>query len=813
MVLIRFLLLISLLSFPAESLFAADPVAAPTSTPAAAVAEQPPKDPVLSDLGPKRAEFAEFVEKSLGELAKLAELKDVAEKNLTLSTQLKDAQQQLSDMGDPSGWYVDRLTQVSGQFRQLRRGFETQQNELTSRQQKVETIQKRLEEESSFWSSWTARIKEQKLKVPARTVRQVESDLKAVGAALKKTVAAIILQQEKVGSNQQQIAAELERLESALAQLRKETFRKNAFSFFSPHFYEQLTSELLAQAGGGLITALKFDPGYLIRTAWILGLMLLSLVVITSLILRYRENLEHTEDWQFVLSHPLATALFAVIIAFTPLFTAPPELLRFVLLCCGVGAVITLAAPLTENRRQARILVLAAILLLLTTGFRLIALPQPIYRLYLALLSIGLVPILIWQIRASLQRRGPKQGLFFRLVLRIASVVLLVSLTAQLSGYMNFSFWLLQATFETGMVILFAHMVMRLGNGGVQFLLGHKRWAGHKFFKRYSDEFATRFERLLRIMVMVYGVLYLLPEWRLFASVSDAWTFFATYDFTLGDQSISLAMVLLALASFYLSMQVSWLLQAMSETQVFYRKAVDRGVRDAIKKLIHYAMVLVGLLFALSILGMRLQNFIVILGALGVGIGFGLQDIVNNFLSGLILLFERPVKVGDFIVVNEEWGTISKIGLRSTVVETINHSEIIVPNSQLIAEKVTNWTLSSRVARLVIPVGVAYGSNVELVMRILTEVATGHPDAVHDPAPSILFIEFGDSSLNFEIRVFVQDIAARFRIRSEMLQQIDAHFREAGVEIPFPQRDLHLRSVDGQILQKMEPPHTEPREF
>ncbi|MCF6180033.1 MAG: mechanosensitive ion channel, partial [Geopsychrobacter sp.] len=160
--------------------------------------------------------------------------------------------------------------------------------------------------------------------------------------------------------------------------------------------------------------------------------------------------------------------------------------------------------------------------------------------------------------------------------------------------------------------------------------------------------------------------------------------------------------------------------------------------------------------------------------------------------------------------VDEEWGTISKIGLRSTVVETIDHAEIIVPNSQLISEKVTNWTLSSRVARLVVPVGVAYGSDVERVMHILTEVAANHADAVQEPPPSILFMEFGDSSLNFEIRVFIQDIAARFRIRSEMLQLIDARFREAAIEIPFPQRDLHLRSVDAQILKKTCPVSSPP---
>ncbi len=262
-------------------------------------------------------------------------------------------------------------------------------------------------------------------------------------------------------------------------------------------------------------------------------------------------------------------------------------------------------------------------------------------------------------------------------------------------------------------------------------------------------------------------------------------------------------MVLLALISFYLAMQISWLLQAMSETQVFYRKSVDRGVRDAIKKLIHYAMVLIGFLFVLSSLGLSLQNFVVVLGALGVGIGFGLQDIVNNFLSGLILLFERPVKIGDAILIDGEYGTVVKIGLRSTVVETLDQAELIVPNAQIISQKVTNWTLSNRRVRLVVPVGVAYGSDIEKVMLILAEAGESHPDVLDEPAPSPIFIAFGDSSLDFELRIWIPNVDARPRVKSELLRDLDQQFRKAGVEIPFPQRDLHLRSVDGKVMKRM----------
>jgi small-conductance mechanosensitive channel len=204
----------------------------------------------------------------------------------------------------------------------------------------------------------------------------------------------------------------------------------------------------------------------------------------------------------------------------------------------------------------------------------------------------------------------------------------------------------------------------------------------------------------------------------------------------------------------------------------------------------------VGFLLALVALGIDLRNITIIGGALGVGIGFGLQGIVNNFVSGLILLFERPIKVGDWVQLGDQWGEISKIGLRATVVKTFDRSEVVVPNSDLVSNQVTNWTLSDRFMRITIPVGVAYGSDVPLVMQTLKDCADDNPMVVSNPAPQILFMGFGDSSLDFQVRIWIHEVDNMFAVRSELNQEIDRRFRESGIEIAFPQRDLHLRSVD-----------------
>jgi small-conductance mechanosensitive channel len=199
---------------------------------------------------------------------------------------------------------------------------------------------------------------------------------------------------------------------------------------------------------------------------------------------------------------------------------------------------------------------------------------------------------------------------------------------------------------------------------------------------------------------------------------------------------------------------------------------------------------------ALLALGFEFTKLTIILSALGVGIGFGLQSVVNNFVSGLILLFERPVRVGDFIELGGKWAEIKNIGLRATIVQTFDQADVIIPNADLVSNQVINWTLSNRLVRVVIPVGVVYGSDVPLVMEKLMTCARTSSKVAKTPEPQVLFLSFGESSLDFELRVWVPQAEERLTVKSMLHQEIDRSFREAKIEIAFPQRDLHLRTMD-----------------
>jgi potassium efflux system protein len=268
--------------------------------------------------------------------------------------------------------------------------------------------------------------------------------------------------------------------------------------------------------------------------------------------------------------------------------------------------------------------------------------------------------------------------------------------------------------------------------------------------------------------------------------------------FTLGGLKFSLEPILLTVGTIYVVLLISKAIQNILLDSIFPRYRVELGVQLSMVRLIHYSVLVVGFIILLNILGFELTKLTILGGALGVGIGFGLQAIVNNFASGLILLFERPIKVGDTIEIGNDFGEVKKLGLRATVVSTFDNAEIVIPNSDLITAPVTNWTLSGRQARVKVPVGVAYGSDIQKVLEILMSCAKEHPMVLSEPQPRALFLAFGASSLDIELRVWTPDFSDRRQLQSELNMEIKSEFSLAGIEIPFPQTDLHLRSVDDQ---------------
>jgi small-conductance mechanosensitive channel len=264
--------------------------------------------------------------------------------------------------------------------------------------------------------------------------------------------------------------------------------------------------------------------------------------------------------------------------------------------------------------------------------------------------------------------------------------------------------------------------------------------------------------------------------------------------FKLGETPITLIAIIELVLIIVVAFFVSKIVRKFFRRRVLSRFKLDDGSQFVILRLIHYVLMVIGLLLAINVVGIQLTSLAVIFGLIGVGIAFGLQNITSNFVSGVILLFEPSVDVGDYIQVGEIIGRVSSINMRSTTIITPENITLIVPNSRFIEETVTNWSVGDLKIRTSVRVGVAYGSDTELVTRLLLKAAEDHPTVLPSPEPDVLFNEFGDSSLNFELRVWIPNPnpGTRKKVISDLNYAVDAAFRESKITIPFPQRDVHL---------------------
>lgn len=281
---------------------------------------------------------------------------------------------------------------------------------------------------------------------------------------------------------------------------------------------------------------------------------------------------------------------------------------------------------------------------------------------------------------------------------------------------------------------------------------------------------------------------------------NSVWDLLQKPIFTVSGQGISIVSFVYFIVVIGLSVILSRLLVRFLKRNVYSQSEIERGAQYTLSRLVRYIIVTVGFLIALQMIGFDLSILAVFGGLFGVGIGFGLQNIFSNFASGIILMIERPIQVGDTVELDGILGKVEEIRFRVAVVNTFDNESIIVPNSHLVSEEVTNWSYGgdSRL-RLRVPIGVDYGTDIQTLEDILLEIAEEEKKVLPEPEPEVFFKEHADSSLNFELRVWIPSPRERIQVRDNIRREIDRRFNEAGIGMPFPQTDVHFYPQNGKI--------------
>jgi small-conductance mechanosensitive channel len=322
---------------------------------------------------------------------------------------------------------------------------------------------------------------------------------------------------------------------------------------------------------------------------------------------------------------------------------------------------------------------------------------------------------------------------------------------------------------------------------------------------QWTAQFGVALIGAAKLLAAAIGILLIAAPWGVSSAGLVAKARAALTGFEIGGLSISLTGIAIAVALFAAGIALTRALQRWLRRRYLPLTDIDPGLKASIATATGYLGFIAAVVIAFASVGVDLSRLALVAGALSVGIGFGLQSIVNNFVSGLILLVERPIKAGDWIIVGAEEGTVKNINVRATELETFDRATVVIPNSDLISGTVKNWVLGGTMGRVSIVIGTAYGSDADEVRKILLGCAADHPLVIHYPEPRVFLLDFGDSALMFRLDAYLADISNGFGVRSDIRFEILKRFREAGIEIPFPQRDVNLRASDqaGGVIEKM----------
>ncbi|RMG40384.1 MAG: hypothetical protein D6719_11125 [Candidatus Dadabacteria bacterium] len=689
--------------------------------------------------------------------------------------------------------FLNALTQIEAQVKSSRVEIRKEIEAYTSYKEKV----------SAYINKWDRVKKERGSDIfPGQVEEQIRDiiiTLKKRDRQISRLLDVVLKVESELGRFDQRLKQLKLRITKKLYGERFDVMARQGPSIIDPAFWGKESLYVWNPLKHSLNTLAKRASDYLETRSELLLLHMLLILVLAWFVLSVRNTAFFRDAFPQLYDNPVVLIATSGILAGYPLYSDGGRPIEFFLAIFLLPPLALFFRDILDRRYTA--LVFGAGALYLVDQIRGLLLNHPAHQLILLLeiiIAISLTFLFSGACRAELdegeQEKHSALINCINLASKIARLSFLISGLALISGYYRLAVLVSGTTLDAiyrGM-ILFA--IYRLLVGFAAAALGSRLLSILKSVSNNSELIRFRFGQLVGILAIFIWVKGLLEDLAVYQVVKDIVGEFLASGITVGDFSLSFGGVLTASLMLLAGVVLSRIVRAVLEEDLYSRYSFHAGTRYTINIAVHYSIIITSLILAVTVLGVSFSNLAIIAGALSVGIGFGLQAIVNNFVSGLILLVERPIKVGDLIIVGDTVGTVTRIGIRSSTVRTLDEAEIIIPNATLISESVHNWTHSNSRARIVVSVGVAYGTDVAECMRILKETVEAMPFILKYPEPDVLFRNFGESSLDFDVRGWIADVNRRPRYSSELRVAIEKALRENNIEIPFPQRDLHIRS-------------------
>ena len=511
------------------------------------------------------------------------------------------------------------------------------------------------------------------------------------------------------------------------------------------------------------------------------------------------EGVSSAEASARVLARPVSAWLLLSMLTSIAFGTSAPLIAREAAMLVALVPMLRLLPPSSLLRHgRAPFVAIVALYLLQRVAIALMG-SSHLFRLYQLALAVLMLASCVWLLR---RRRGsgatpgePRAPATSRLFAAVAGAIALVACVANIVGNVSLAEMLVAGVIDSSYFALLMHSGVAVALALLAMVQQLPAVARRRWQREHGANLTRLAARTLGIAAFVGWAVYTLDVFRALRPVRAAAEGLLSHAFTFGAVSISLGNVFVFALSVLISIGVARITRLLLRDHLLDRATLPRGVGNSAASLAYYGILLLGFLFALSAAGFEVSQLAIVFGALGVGIGLGLQNIVTNFVAGLVLMFERPIRPGDAVDFEGVSGEVREIGMRATIIRTFDGADVVVPNGTLTASNLTNWTLFDRRRRIEVAIGVAYGSDPQRILPLLVETARQTPGVALEPAPIALFTGYGNSSLDFVLRAWTRDYDRSATVGSDLRTRVLQAMNDAGVEIPFNQLDLNLRGV------------------